>query len=211
MDVTGNSLAVGKRRYRVIPLAKLVKADWNYKKEDAALTKKLIANIRRNGQVENLCVRHLKDKYEVVNGNHRHDALVELAIPKVIVCDLGTISKAEAMRLAIELNETHFETDYVQLSKLFKEMKTDFGEEDLLETLPFDARQISDIEQITQFEWPTSTKDRNKKGNGVEGKLQLILNYTAKEINLVNAFVTRSEKGTAEEAILWAISQAKMK
>jgi len=209
MDSTGNSLAVGKRRYRVIPLAKLVKAEWNYKKEDAALTKKLVANIRRNGQVENLCVRHLKDKFEVVNGNHRHDALTELRITKVIVCDLGNISKREAMRMAVELNETHFETDYVQLSKLFKEMKEDFSEDELLETLPFDARQISDIEQITQFEWPENKKDRNKKGNGAEGKLQMILNFTAKETNIVNAFVTRSEKGSPEEAILWAISKAK--
>jgi hypothetical protein len=210
MDSTGNSLAVGKRRYRVVPLAKIVKADWNYKKEDADLTKKLIANIRRNGQVENVLVRQLAGgHYEMVNGNHRHDAFSELAVKSVLVCDLGKISKAEAMRLAIETNETAFETDFVKLSTLFKEMKGEFSEEDLLDTLPFDAREISDIEQITQFEWADNKKDRNKKANGAEGTLPMVLNFTPKQTNLINAFVTRSEKGSPEEAILWAISKVK--
>lgn len=35
--------------YKAIPFEKLVKAAWNYKEEDAELTKKLIANIKRIG------------------------------------------------------------------------------------------------------------------------------------------------------------------
>src|SRR5262245_43414646 len=169
MESTRNSLELSKRRYRIIPLAQIIKADWNYKKEDAALTKKLVANIKRNGQVETVMVRQLKGgKFEMVNGNHRHDAFAELGVSKVAVCDLGKISKAEAMRLAVETNETRYETDFVQLSKLVKEMKGEFSEDDLLATMPFDSRELADIEQITTFAWPERPQrdPKNYKGNG---------------------------------------------
>lgn len=207
MDSTRNSLVVGKRRYRVLPLAQLVKAEWNYKKDEPELAKKLIANIKRNGQVENLLVRHFgRNRFEVVNGNHRVDALVELKAKRVVVCDLGKISKAEAMRLAIETNESRFETDYVKLSSLFKEMKADFTEDDLLTTLPFDAREFSDIEQITEFEWPEGYKKNGERGGKARGKTApLTFHLTPAEQNKWTNFAARSGKDTPEEALMFAI------
>lgn len=61
------------KQYKVIeiPVNKLKKADWNYKKDDEILLNKLINNIKKNGQIENLIVRELPDGYfEVINGNH---------------------------------------------------------------------------------------------------------------------------------------------
>lgn len=213
MDSERNSLVVGKRRYRLLPLSKIVKADWNYKKEDATLTKKLVANIKRNGQVENVLVRQLKgDRFEMVNGNHRHDALSELGHRNVVVCDLGKISKAAAMRIAIETNETRFESDFVKLSGMVKEMKLEFAEDDLLSTLPYDLRQLSDIEQITTFEWPQGgggkPKGNGKGANNEAGKVEMVLRFTSRETNILNTFFTRTGKATPEEAIMWAVQQA---
>jgi|SRR5215471_5358048 len=213
MDSERNSLVVGKRRYRLIPLAKISKADWNYKKEDAALTKKLVANIKRNGQVENVLVRQLKgDRFEMVNGNHRHDALTELGERNVLVCDLGKISKAAAMRIAVETNETKFESDFVKLSGMVKEMKLEFAEDDLLATLPYDLRTLNDIDQITTFAWPEGGKGKpkgNGKGGNIEaGKVEMVLRFTSRETNILNTFFTRSGKDTPEAAIMWAVQQA---
>jgi len=206
MERTRNSLVVGKRRYRILKLAQLVKAEWNYKKDEPEQARKLVANIKRNGQVENLLVRDLgRNRYEVVNGNHRIDALNELQTKSAIVCDLGKISKAEAMRLAVETNETMFETDFVKLSKLFKEMKVDFDEEDLLSTLPFDAREFSDIEQITQFEWPDSYKKDGARGKGRGKTAPLTFHLTAAEQNEWTNFAARSGRKSPEEALMFAI------
>jgi hypothetical protein len=208
MDSTGNSLAVGKRTFRIVPLALLVKADWNYKKEDEERSKKLVANLKRNGQVETLLVRHLPNgKMEVVNGNHRYDALAELGVKSAAVCDLGKVSKAEAMRLAVETNETNFETDYVKLSGLFKEMKLEFKEDDLLSTLPFDARELSDIEQITSFEWPQAyEKPDAQRGAAARAKTEpFVFHLTSAEQNAWTNFQARSGQPTAEAALMFAI------
>ena len=59
-----------KKGFIDIEVSKLIKAEWNYKKENEELSKKLLANFKEYGQVENIQVRKLGDKYEVVNGNH---------------------------------------------------------------------------------------------------------------------------------------------
>ena len=65
--------------FELMEVSKLIKADWNYKTDDEKKLKDLQENFKRNGQVENIIVRELsKGKYEVVNGNHRLDALKNL-------------------------------------------------------------------------------------------------------------------------------------
>ena len=73
---------MAKKKYKLgwtdVKVSHLSKAAWNYKDEDAEQTKKLIANFKRNGQVENLQIRQRGNgSYEVVNGNHRLDVMNE--------------------------------------------------------------------------------------------------------------------------------------
>ena len=137
-----------------INLDKLVKADWNYKEEDNKLTQKLINNIKRNGQIENLIIRELDSGYyEVVNGNHRLDVMNTLEIKEAHAYNFGKISLTQAQRIAIETNETRFSTDQVKLSELIAEMSEDFTNEDLLETLPFSQQELINFKQLLDFNW----------------------------------------------------------
>ena len=127
----------------MIEIGKLVKADWNYKEDDDDIKEALKANIKRNGQVENIVVREIKTGfYEIVNGNHRYDALLDLGIKKVVCYNAGKMTTPAAMRLAVELNETRFPSDKVELSKVFKEMIEEFSLEDLSATFPFSEDEI---------------------------------------------------------------------
>lgn len=45
--------------FQEIDIENLVKAEWNYKKDDAILHEKLKANILKNGLIENIIVREL--------------------------------------------------------------------------------------------------------------------------------------------------------
>ncbi len=126
-----------------IAIEKLEKAEWNYKKNDQALMEKLVANIKRNGQIENLIVRELpKGKYEIVNGNHRYDALVELKTKKAWCYNLGKIKLAMAKRIAIETNETRFDSDMGKLDDLMKELEKSFNLGDLKMTMPFNEKEF---------------------------------------------------------------------
>lgn len=98
--------------YQNIPIEKIVKATWNYKYDNSELKEKLKVNIAKNGQIENIIVRTIGDDlFEIVNGNHRYDAFIELGIKEVVCFNVGKISLAQAQQIAIETNETRFESD----------------------------------------------------------------------------------------------------
>jgi len=133
---------------------KLVKADWNYKTEDLDKSEKLKANIKRNGQVENILIRELDTGFfEVVNGNHRLDVFKDLGLKKVMCYNLGSISEQQAMRIAIETNETRFESDSIILGERIKELTKEFELEDLVSTLPYTEKEIENFKTLTDFDW----------------------------------------------------------
>lgn len=134
------------QKYKIFPIGILVKADWNYKEDNEATAEKLRNNIKRNGQVENIQVRELETGYyEVVNGNHRLDELIKLGKSNVIAYDHGRISLPEAQRIAIETNETRFNSNLEKLSLLLNDLKIEFSADDLINTLPYDAEELEDL------------------------------------------------------------------
>jgi len=138
------------KNFKEIQLKKLVKADWNYKDNNDQLTAKLKENIKRNGQIENIIVRLLPTGfYEVVNGNHRLTALQQLNIPSIVAYDLGSIGLAQAQRIAIETNETRFDTNQDQLALCIQEILNDevlnTSIEDLSKTMPFDEKDLQTL------------------------------------------------------------------
>tara|TARA_R100000664_G_C2720663_1_gene114269 strand:+ start:76 stop:723 length:648 start_codon:yes stop_codon:yes gene_type:complete len=147
MEKKGNKLG-----FIEIPVEKLVKADWNYKTEDPEKQEKLKENIKRNGQIENIIIRELKTGFfEVVNGNHRLSVLKTLNIEKAYSYNLGKISQAQAMRIAIETNETKFETDSIVLAERIKEISAVF--DDLELTMPYSKQELENFKTLTDFDW----------------------------------------------------------
>jgi hypothetical protein len=138
VDVEKNKKGV-KVGWVRLPLSWLVKAEWNYKTDDAAKAKKLAANIKKNGLIQNLIVRQLKNgKFEIANGNHRLDTLEELKAKDAVCYNLGVVSEKVAQRIAIETNETNFDADPVKLGQVLEGMLEEFEKDDLLETLPYE-------------------------------------------------------------------------
>lgn len=144
--------------FQTIKLEKLKKADWNYKEENDVLTCKLIENIKKNGQIENVIVREIEDEiYEVVNGNHRLDVFIALEIPDIFCYNLGKVDIRTAQRIAIETNETKFATDSVRLSLLIKDIIDEFDIDEIEKTMPFNKQELEDFINLSDmpvFEQP---------------------------------------------------------
>lgn len=148
-----------RQGFITIPISQLIRADWNYKYEDDMVKEKLKENIKRNGLLENLIVREVeKDKFEVINGNHRLDILKELNYKEAMCYNLGKIQDHIAKRIAVETNETKFVADPNKLSEILKELTDSIPFDDLLETLPFTSGELesltSDLD-FNEFDPPT--------------------------------------------------------
>lgn len=160
-------------KFKVLDIDTLVPADWNYKDDDKEMGEKLSNNLKRNGQIENIIVRLLPTgAYEVVNGNHRYFAMKALGATKIVAYDMGEITTEHAMRLAIETNETKFESDNVKLSKLIAEsLIPAFGLEDLEVTMPYNADMLKLMSEMSQYQFPTSADgDKTEGGEGSDDK-----------------------------------------
>jgi ParB-like chromosome segregation protein Spo0J len=152
-----------------IPLHKLTPAPWNYKVRDAFLAEKLEANIRRNGQVENLIVRRLNDSglWEVVNGNHRLEAFHALKLMSAMCFDLGEIPEVQAKRIALETNETHFEDDPEKLARMVGDIiSASPNAAELIATLPYTDSQLDQMRLMNDFDWRAALPPEPDAGEG---------------------------------------------
>jgi len=157
-----------------LPLIKIKECAWNYKLDDKELESKLKANIEKNGQIENLIVRSIKDGlYECVNGNHRLKVLRDLGVDKVRVFNLGTISQAKAKRIAVETNETKFRSDPLKLCDVVREVHDEFGMVDISETLPYTG---DEIETLISLDDPPKEEEKDEpKYTNQETKTKFIV------------------------------------
>jgi len=155
-----------------VKVDKLKKAEWNYKTDNDELLGKLKANIKKNGQIENLIVRELGDgSFEVVNGNHRLQVLKELNIPEAMVYNLGNIPVRQAKKIAVETNETKFESDTAKLAKLIADVASDFDLSDLVDTMPYNEIQLKsliDMGNFNTYELLSGVRHNNEDDDSVE-------------------------------------------
>ena len=152
-----------------IKVSELVMCDWNYKyidtddAQELALMEALEENFKRNGQVENIIVRELETGYyEVVNGNHRYKVARNLNLKKLMCFNMGKATRAQAIRLAVETNETKFKTDQLKLAERIMEIADEFEIEELSETMPYDDVEFDNFKKLLDFSWD----DYESNGSG---------------------------------------------
>lgn len=181
-----------ERGFVRLALSRMVKADWNYKTDDDALSQKLTANLKRNGQLENLVVRELPTGfYEIVNGNHRFDVLSALATEtgqeEVMCYNLGAIGTAAAQRIAIELNETRFQTDTLRLAERLQEITQEFSPEELALSMPYSAEEIQRAMRLHEFDWSQFEKraaENEEHGSDVDMPVHFSLVLSPLQVSL---------------------------
>lgn len=146
-----------------VPLSRLRQAPWNYKKpgnpEDIA---RLAASIRHDGSAGVLPVRTVPDTdlLEVMDGNHRLEALALLAETDpqwnaVRVENFGPVTVARAVLIARRRNYQWFDDDLTVLGALYRdEVMTEFDADTLDEFMPEGATGIQNLIDMLDFQWP---------------------------------------------------------
>jgi len=154
--------------YKLFPVDIIIKAEWNYKEEDEATSTSLRNNLKRIGQVENTQVRLLDTGYyEMINGNHRYDEIVGLGKRFIMAYDHGAIGLQEAIRIAVETNETKFKADPIELAGRIKELD-DVDIMELEQTMPY---SMTELEEFLNFDptpaWNPPKTPEAEAGDGI--------------------------------------------
>ena len=92
-----------------VPINRIKLADWNPKYNSEYLKEKLKQSILYENSPGVLAVRELDNgDYEVIDGNHRLIALLELGYKEVWIENLGKISDEKALMVFWQRNEIWF-------------------------------------------------------------------------------------------------------
>jgi len=151
--------------WQELSLDQLRKAPWNYKTDSPEFLEKLKTSIETHGFVVNLIVREMESGFfEVVNGNHRLDALIQMNIEKAMCKNLGPVSLDEAKLIALETNEIQFPTDDLKLGQILSELKNTMGIERLRSSLTATEAKIRDLIGLAEYEFKPM-EEKIKVGN----------------------------------------------
>ena len=144
-----------KNQLAEIDVKDLIKADWNYKSdgtEEQIL--KLCVSIEKDNSVGVLAVREIKGKFEVIDGNHRLEAVKRLGWQKIPCENFGEISKAKAITIARRRNHSWFDDDAVKYADLLtNEVLKEYTLNDLATFMPETKKEMEKIAKLLEFDW----------------------------------------------------------
>lgn len=199
------------KNYKTLKVSDLITAEWNYKENDDFLDGKLAGGIKKFGMVQNILVRQLDNgKYEVINGNHRLKIAQSLNIDELMVYDFGNITLATAQLIAVQTNETNFETNNVKLSEVIGSIKLEYTDLEMLDILPYTPEKLTDLTNLKDFDWD-SYENRENNEIGGEKKVPLIFKYERHEYtNVIDCLRNAMGKlgtDTHEETLIKLLSK----
>lgn len=202
-----------KKGFLDIEVSKLVKADWNYKEENEQQTENLLNNFKRNGQIENILIRELDTGYfEVVNGNHRLDVMKILKMKKAHAYNCGKIGLAQAQRLAIETNETKFESDNIKMAEIISTLSKEFPITELAKTMPYSEEELGQMNDLIKFDWQQFENDEIDTFGDTEFDKEIKLKVTEETFARWEELKARVEKiggyATDEKVFEFAVIEA---
>ena len=149
-------------------LNNLVKAGWNYKTDGTEeQINKLIKSIKYDDSAGIIAVRKLNDKYEVIDGNHRLEALQRMGWQQIQVENFGDISKAKAIIIARRRNHVWFDDDLKAFSDLIKnDVLPEIDTDTLKEILPDTPDEIDNLVNFGNFDWEEPIEKEPKDDDG---------------------------------------------
>ena len=156
-----------KNQLAEINIDDLIKAEWNYKSDGTEeQIEKLCNSIKKDASVGVLAVRELDGKFEVIDGNHRLEAVKRLEWEKVPCENFGQISKAQAITIARRRNSQWFSDDAVKYAEIFKNVVLEeYSIDELTQFMPETKQELENISKLTDFDWSDYDKEGTYETN----------------------------------------------
>jgi len=135
---------------KLIPVMDIEPNNYNPNQQDEKLFKKLIDSIKENGFTSAILVRTIEPdkKWQIIDGEHRWRACIELDYEKIKVEDIGIIDDLTAKMLTIALNNIRGQDDVLKRAEILQMLN-----EGQLALLPWDKEEIKNELELVKFNW----------------------------------------------------------
>lgn len=177
-----------------LPIELLMEAPWNANQPDEKITERLRISLQRYGLVQNLVVRPLDGKYEVLSGNQRLKLLKE-ASERTIPCVVVDVGDAGARLLSQVLNHVHGEDDLGLRSELMQRVFREVPQDEVLSVLPDTLTSLSGLTSLGKVD--------------IASQLRHFEEARANRLRNLQFKLTVEQIETVETAINQALSEAK--
>ena len=147
---------MNKTQIADIDMKDLVKADWNYKTDGTEeQINKLMNSITADESVGVVAVRELpNNKFEVIDGNHRFEAIKRLGWKKVPCENFGNITKAKAITIARRRNHKWFDDDIIAYAELLNnEVLGEYTLDELEKIMPDTKEEMEKLQEMLDFDF----------------------------------------------------------
>jgi len=188
-----------KTRNQIVKINLIKKNPWNPNQMDKKTLKAEKESIQKYGVVAPIILRPLKDKYQIIDGEHRFVVCTGLGYKQIPSVIIDGLEDKDAKKLTIILNETKGQNNKIELGKLLGALEVDFGE-DLKIGLPFNDDDLKDIIDFGKVEWDKyEGLDMNKESD--EEIFRLHLTFSGADMELAKKHLSQNPEETILELL----------
>lgn len=147
------------QKLKIVLIDQVKPNTWNPKDKNTEEYEKVKDSIRKKGLRMPIVVRQLAmDSYEIIDGEQRYTACLELGFKKVLIYNEGEVSDQEARELTI-FYQQQVPFNEVELLSLIKEIVTYTGEYQL----PYSDKEVEEKLKMLQFDWDQYNKEQESE------------------------------------------------
>lgn len=139
--------------------AELFPNSYNPNVLDDDLFAKAVASIQTYGFVDPVTARIVEGRYEIIDGEHRVRAAMELGLVSIPVIRIE-VDDDTARQLTLVLNELHGRPDPAKLQRLLSGLSERHPIESLMKTLPYAREQFVAMQAPPSMSQPPSLQDQ---------------------------------------------------
>jgi hypothetical protein len=167
-------MKTNKTKLKSIDITNLIPADWNYKQpaEEDEYKERFKRSVEEDQSLGVIAVREVDEHtFEVIDGNHRLQAALELNWTHVPCENFGKISKSMAVLIARRRNYNWFPDDTIKLAELIREASYDIPISEMAEFMPDTQEDLENMVKLLDFDW---TQFDRQDGDETEDNLKKI-------------------------------------
>lgn len=177
---------------KIIAVSRLHPNSWNPNKQTEFMFEKELGSIKKFGFIDPITVREKPGKpghYEILDGEHRYKAGIELGYKALPCTNLGRISDAKAKAVTDIMNNLRGDED----AKLKSQMVRSILEEDekLASLLPYDEGELRTI--VEASDPATVVKTDKEERDGSSGWVGLKVSLSPEQHKVVSSAMSTSK------------------